>query len=460
MTDSSPSSVSLMVDISVLGVGYVGLCTAVGFASRGYRVLAATHDLEKVDSLNRGVPPFFEPNLEALLGGVVRNGKLRCTADVREAVSGSDVTFVTVGTPSRADGSIDLRFIERSAAEIGKSLAEKDDYHLVVVKSTVIPGTTGNTVRPIVERLSGKRCGSGFGLCMSPEFLREGNAVEDTLKPDRVVIGEFDRRSGDALENLFNEFYEGRIPTLRTNLPTAEMIKYANNSFLATKVSFINCIANICEKVADTDVEVVAKAVGMDHRINPRFLRAGLGWGGSCFPKDVKALVSFSKSLGYEAPILEAALRVNDAQPLRAMELARSKLGSLRGKRIAVLGLAFKPDTDDMRESRAIVLIDALLREGARVTAYDPKSVETARSIIGDRIEYAESAESCLKGADCCIVATEWREFEKLQPEDFVSVMRKHVVIDGRRVFKPDEFRGKVEFTAIGLGEMPTSEKH
>ncbi|MDH5363305.1 MAG: UDP-glucose/GDP-mannose dehydrogenase family protein, partial [Aigarchaeota archaeon] len=311
-----------MAEISILGVGYVGLCTAVGFASRGHTVLTATHDAEKSSSVNKGVPPFFEPGLEGLLREVVKSRRLHCTTDVHEAVLSSDVTFVTVGTPSRRDGSIDLQFIERSAEEVGRALAAKDGYHLVVVKSTVIPVTTEKTVRPIIERFSGKACGSGFGLCMSPEFLREGSAVEDTLNPDRVVIGEFDRRSGDALEELFNEFYRGDVPILRTNLATAEMTKYANNSFLATKISFINCMANICDKVPGTDIEVVAKAIGMDHRINPRFLRAGLGWGGSCFPKDVKALLSFSRSLGYEAPMLEASLEVNDAQPLHAVELA------------------------------------------------------------------------------------------------------------------------------------------
>ncbi|MFB0567996.1 MAG: UDP-glucose/GDP-mannose dehydrogenase family protein, partial [Nitrososphaeria archaeon] len=406
-----------------------------------------------------GVPPFFEPGLEERLREVVRSRRLRSTTNVHEAVMSSDVTFVTVGTPSRRDGSIDLQFIERSAEEVGRALAAKDGYHLVVVKSTVIPGTTGNIVKPIVERFSGKRCGPDFGLCMSPEFLREGSAVEDTLKPDRVVIGEFDRRSGDTLKKLFNEFYGGDIPILRTNLATAEMTKYANNSFLATKISFINSIANICDKVPGTDVEVVAKAIGMDHRINPRFLRAGLGWGGSCFPKDVKALLSFSRSLSYEAPILWAALEVNDAQPLQAVGLARRKLGSLKGRRVAVLGLAFKPDTDDIRESRATVLIDALLQEGARVIAYDPKALDASRNFLGKGIEYAESAESCLKGAECCIVATEWREFEKLQPEDFVSLMKKPVVIDGRRVFNPGDFGGKVDFAAIGLGEAPALEK-
>jgi UDPglucose 6-dehydrogenase len=326
--------------ISIVGTGYVGLCTAAGFASKGYEVITSTHNPEKVDKINRGIPPFFESHLEELLKEAVSEGHLRCVLGRTEAIQNTEMTFVAVGTPSQPDGRINLQHIQDSAREIGEALAEKNAYHLVVIKSTVVPGTTQNVVKPILEKESNKSCGKNFGLCMSPEFLREGSAVYDTLHPDRVVIGEHDKTSGDVLETLSREFYSEELPPiLRTNLPTAELIKYANNAFLATKISFINQIANICEKTSGTDVNTVANAIGLDKRIGPLFLKAGLGYGGSCFPKDVKALIAFSSSLGYDPVIIRAVENVNRNQPYKAVELAKKALGDLKGKRIAVLGL-------------------------------------------------------------------------------------------------------------------------
>ena len=440
--------------ISVLGIGYVGLCTAVGFASRGYKVIASTHDAEKADKINKGVPPFHEPGLQELLAETIGAGRLKCLVNQTEAaVVETDFTFNAVGTPSKTNGRIDLQFIESSAHDIGKALGEKSTYHVVVVKSTVVPGTTQVLIGPILERESRKRCGLDFGLCMSPEFLRQGSAFEDTINTDRIIIGEHDRKSGDALENLYKGFYgSSGPPIIRTTPSTAELIKYASNSMLATKISFINTIANICEKIPNADVRTVATAMGLDKRIGPLFLNAGLGYGGSCFPKDVKAFLAYSRSLGCPVKLLESVESVNKTQPLKAVQFCRELVGNLKGKNVAILGLAFKPDTDDMREARAVPIINQLLRERAKVTAYDPVAIPIAKTIFKNRIRYAPSATACLRKADCCIIVTEWGEFKKLKPEDFIENMKRPILVDGRRIYDPQEFGRKLKFAAVGLG--------
>jgi UDPglucose 6-dehydrogenase len=441
-------------NISVLGIGYVGLCTAVAFASRGYNVIASTHDAEKAVKINKGVPPFHEPNLQNLLKEAIDSGNLTCLVNETEkAVLQTDLTFNAVGTPSRTDGGIDLRFIETSSREIGKALRKKKAYHVTVIKSTVVPGTTQDLVKPILEKESKKKCGTDFGLCMNPEFLRQGSAFEDTIHTDRIVIGEHDKKSGDTLENLYKDFYgKDTPPTIRTSLATAELIKYASNAMLATKISFINTIANVCEKVPGADVKVVATAMGLDKRIGPLFLNAGLGYGGSCFPKDVKALIACSKTLGYTPELLESVENINRTQPLKAVEFCKQQLGTLKGKKIAILGLAFKPDTDDMREARVIPIINQLLKDGADITAYDPVAIHNAKTIFNSKIHYATSALDCIKNADCAIVVTEWPEFQKLTPEDYAKSMKQPVVIDGRRIYNPEEYIKKLKFTAIGIG--------
>lgn len=441
--------------ISVVGTGYVGLCTAVGFASKGYKAITSTHDPKKADLINKGIPPFFEPSLEELLKKAVSEGYLRCVLGREEAIINTDISFVAVDTPSQSDGSINLQRIQESAHEIGEAINKKDTYHLVVVKSTVVPSTTQNIVKPILEKSSNKRCGTDFGLCMSPEFLREGAAVHDTLHPDRIIIGEHDKTSGDTLQKLYQEFYSEELPPIiRTNLPTAELIKYTNNAFLATRVSLINQIANICEKIPGADITTVAKGIGLDQRIGRLFLNAGLGYGGSCFPKDVKALVALSKDLGYNPALLNAVEEVNKTQPHKAVELAKKLVGDLRGKRIAILGLAFKPNTDDLREAISIKVINSLLEEGAKPVTYDPAAMANAKKILGNRVEYAPSAIECIKGADCCIIATEWDEFKQLKPGDFVRNMRTPAVVDGRRIYDPEEYSRKLKFAAVGLGKV------
>jgi UDPglucose 6-dehydrogenase len=448
-------SLGVKLKISIIGSGYVGLCTAVGFASRGYEVTAMDVDAAKINKINQGVPPFHEPGLQEKLTDCIKAGNLRGLANQSEkGILESNLTFVSVGTPSKSDGTIDLKFIEASAHDIGKALRKKSSYHVVVVKSTVVPGTTQNVVLPIVEQESGKKCGVGFGMCMNPEFLRQGSAFEDTVNADRVVIGAFDNKSGDTLEALYKGFYSAHMPPIiRTTLSNAELIKYASNSMLAAKISFINTIANICEHIPGADVKVVATAMGLDRRIGPLFLDAGLGYGGSCFPKDIKALIACSKNLGYDPELLDSVEQVNKTQPLKAVKFCKLQLGSLDGKKIAILGLAFKPDTDDMREARVIPIINQLLKEGANVTAYDPVAIPIAKTIFSNKIQYADSALECIKGADSCIIVTEWEEFKRLTPEDFQKNMKQPVLIDGRRIYNPETFKGKLQFIALGIGD-------
>jgi len=443
-----------LAKISIVGTGYVGLCTALGFAQKGFEVVTSTHQKEKANSINKGQSPFYEPGLDKSLIKAITNGKLRCVVGRKEAILHTDITFVCVATPSREDGSIELQHVKNAAREIGELLKSKNTYHVVVVKSTVVPGATQHVVRPIIEEYSGKKCGIDFGLCMNPEFLREGSALHDTLYPDRVIIGEYDNRSGDVLAELYKTFHEGQeTPILRTNLSTAEIIKYASNAFLATKISFINTIANISEKIPGVDVADVAKAIGLDKRISPAFLKAGLGYGGSCLPKDIKALIAFSKHLNYDPELLKAVAGVNEKQPYKAIELMKRFIGESKGKKIAILGLSFKPNTDDIREAVSLKIIRKLLQEDAEVKVYDPRAMPSVRKIFGDTIEYASSPLECIRNTDCCLLVTEWDEFRKLKPNHYVGYMKTPIVIDGRRVHNPQHFSKGPRLISLGLGK-------
>lgn len=438
--------------ISIFGLGYVGLTFSVCFASKGFKVIGVDVDLIKIKNIERGIPPFYEPQLKEYLSKALQKNTFTCTNDYFQAILSSDISFICVGTPAKSNESLDLSHVKSVSRNIGEALRKKKDYHLIVVRSTVTPGTTEHVIKRMVEDLSGKTCGIDFGLCMNPEFLREGTAIYDVLHPDRIIIGEFDKKSGDILENIYREFYgEKTPPILRTSLTNAELIKYANNAFLATKISFINEMANICQKTSGADITVIARALGLDHRINPKFLGAGLGWGGSCFPKDLNALIKYAESIGYNPVLLKAVNEVNSLQPYKAIELARELIGDLKGKRIAILGLSFKPNTDDMRNAVSIKIINELLKEGAKVVAYDPAAIKNAMKIFGDRIEFTFSALECIKDCDCCIVVTEWEEFKRLNPDDFIANMKNPAIVDGRRIFDPKKFSLKLKYKTIGL---------
>ncbi|MFQ6136660.1 MAG: UDP-glucose dehydrogenase family protein [Candidatus Hydrothermarchaeales archaeon] len=412
--------------ISVIGMGYVGLVTGTCFADWGNDVICVDIDGDRVESINRGEPPIYEGKLEGMLKKCLKAGKLRASTDIGEAVKETEISFITVGTPSGLMDYIDLKHVEEVSREIGKALKDKDSYHVVVVKSTVVPGTTEHSVIPTLEEYSGKKCGAGFGVCMNPEFLREGRAIDDFLHPDRIVLGCLDEKSMDIMSELYKGF---GTTIMKTDPKTAEMIKYATNSFLVTKISFINEIGNICKQLG-IDVYEVARGLALDSRVSPKFLNAGIGYGGSCFPKDVRALVGKAKEVYYRPIVLNAAMELNETQALRLVELLEKKAGSLKGVDVVVLGLAFKPGTDDMREAPSLKIIQSLLRKGARVHVADPKAIGEAKKILGrhERITYHDSAEDAVEKGRYILIVTEWDEFRR---ED---LYRGKVVIDGRRI--------------------------
>lgn len=436
------------VRIGVIGTGYVGLVTGASFANIGFEVMCLDVVEKKVNMINQAIPPIFENGLQDLLTDVVKERKLlTATLNRRETLERSDVIFIALPTPSSADGSIDLTYIKSEVEELGKELRTMDGYKTFVVKSTVIPGTTKNVVLPLLEKYSGKKAGIDFGLAMNPEFLMEGLAISNFQKPDRVVIGAIDDRSFNEVKKLYLSF---NCEIQQTTTSGAEMIKYAANSFLATKISYINEIANICEELG-IDVSEVAYGLGLDERISPKFLRAGLGFGGSCFPKDVKALYALSKDLNRTSKILSAVLGINELQPMRAIQLLEG-LMDIKGKRVALLGLAFKPDTDDMREAPSIVIANELLSKGAVVVAYDPIAKDTAMAVLPN-ITHSNSAEEALKDADAVIVVTEWKEFNNLSSKDF-AIMRGNNIIDGRRVLDWKELINN-GFNVKVIGQSP-----
>ncbi|AIU69550.1 UDP-glucose 6-dehydrogenase [Thermococcus eurythermalis] len=406
--------------VSIVGSGYVGLVTGMGFIKLGNDVVFIDIDDEKIKMINQATPPIYEEGLEELMKEF--KGKYYATKDYHEAILNSDITFICVGTPSGEDGSIDLTYVKKAAEEIGKALREKEGYHVVVVKSTVLPGTTEEVVKPIIEEHSGKKAFEDFGLAMNPEFLREGVALRDFLNPDRIVIGVKDEKTRQILEKLYEPI---NAPKLIVDIKTAEMIKYASNAFLATKISFANEIGNICKRLG-IDSWKVFEGVGLDHRISPNFFKSGLGFGGSCFPKDVKALIRKAEETGEEPLILKAVIEVNEKQPLKLIGLLKKHVPELKGKTVGILGLAFKPNTDDIREARSIIIVEKLLEEGAKVIAYDPKAMKNFKRLFS-QIEYANSAQEVLEKTDVILIVTEWPEFEEL---DYSG----KIVIDGRRI--------------------------
>lgn len=440
--------------IGFVGLGYVGLTTAVCMAYRGFTVVGVDIEDEKVQQINEGITPLTEPGLQPMLKRVLKAKRFEATTDFK-SLSAVDVIFITVGTPSKPDGSIDLTHVSAAAANIGEAISKTKRKPTVVVKSTVIPGTTRNLVKTNIEKKSHKTVGTDFNLCANPEFLREGSAVQDTFQPDRIVVGDDWEGGARTLKRLYTKFYGERMPPLLiTNTVNAEMIKYANNVFLAARISLINEFANICQRIPGADIKVVAKGVGMDRRIGPHFLNAGLGYGGSCFPKDVKAVAAYAKELGENPVMIEAVEKVNQNQPLKAVELAEQLIGDLRGKKAAVLGLAFKPNTDDIREAVSLKIIDKLLEKGCEVTVYDPAAMENVAKIYLGKITYAKTPTECLQDADFCIIATEWKIFEKLKPIDFIKHMKQPVVIDGRRIYDPEKYAGKITYVGIGSASL------
>jgi len=430
----------------------VGLVTGTCFAEFGVNATCVDVDRVKIAQLQEGKVPIYEPGLEEMVRRNLREGRLVFSTDLAVAVEKSQVIFIAVGTPSTPSGEIDLSYVKSSAQSIGQAIAKSSKRSIVILKSTVISGTA-RSLLPILEKYSGKVCGKGFGLCSNPEFLREGQAIHDTIEPNRIVIGPIDGFSRGKVLSFYRKFYGKQMPPVVDTSPeTAEMIKYASNAFLATKISFINLMARLCERIPGSDVNDVAKGMGYDPRIGSLFLQAGPGFGGSCFPKDVQALVQYAKTKGVDPSLLESTLAINETQPGIVAAKAEEMLGGLKGRNIAVLGLAFNPDTDDVRESRAIPLIRKLVEKGASVGAYDPMAMEGAKKELGSAITYCSNVRECIKGSELVIIMTAWPEFKELDSGEMARLMGgRPRVLDARRIYKPETFVN-ADFAATGLG--------
>ncbi|MEW9052154.1 MAG: UDP-glucose/GDP-mannose dehydrogenase family protein [Neobacillus sp.] len=427
--------------IAVAGAGYVGLVTSVCLADMGHQVTCIDIDDEKIDLLQKGHSPIYEPGLAKLLGKKQKAGQLFFTTDPHIAYSDADIIFIAVGTPEKHDGSVDLKYIYVAAYTIAHHI-ENDA--IICTKSTV-PIGTNDLIKQIMN--SRKPIDLNVKVVSNPEFLREGSAISDFYHADRIVIGTDDPEAASIMEQLYLPL---KIPIMKTDIKSAEMIKYAANAFLATKISFINEIASICEKVG-ANIEEVAYGIGQDKRIGPNFLKAGIGFGGSCFPKDTKALVQLAGNVKHHFKILEAAIKVNDYQKSYLVLKAKEMLGFMRNKRVALLGLAFKPDTDDIREAASLTIIHELIKEQALVTAYDPVAVANVQKLFGNTIKYTANIREALQDADLAIIATEWEQIKHLPLEDYVSYMKNSIVIDGRNCYSLAEIK-KHPITYISIG--------
>ena len=431
------------MNIAVIGTGYVGLVTGACFAEFGTSVTCVDVDAEKIARLNDGQIPIYEPGLDQLVAKNKQAGRLSFTTDTRSAVEQSLVIFLAVGTPPKEDGSADLRHIEEAARDVARYM---NGYKVVVTKSTVPVGTGEHLRRLISEHQGGK---FDFGIVSNPEFLREGAAIDDFMRPDRVVIGSRDEAAIAIMRDLYRPLYLIETPVVITSLEAAELTKYASNAFLATKISFINEIANLCDRIG-CDVHDVARAMGMDNRIGRYFLHPGPGYGGSCFPKDTTALLSVAREYGSECLIVGAAVEVNLRQRRRMVEKIEGLLGGVGGREVAVLGLSFKPETDDMREAPSVDIVRALLERGARVRAYDPVAAEQARKVLPE-VEYALDEYAAAAGADCLVFMTEWNQFRALDMKRVRSLMREPRVADLRNIYDPGRMR-ELGFEYVGVG--------
>jgi UDPglucose 6-dehydrogenase len=433
------------LDIAVIGTGYVGLVTGAGLADFGNDVVCVDIDERKIAALREGTIPIYEPGLDTLVSKNVGEGRLRFTTNLAEAIKAARAIFIAVGTPPKPDGSADLRFVEDVARTIAQHM---NGPKLIITKSTV-PIGTGRMIEKIVEESGTKHHAS---VISNPEFLREGSAIEDFMRPDRVVLGASDEESVTLMKEIYAPLHSLEIPFVVTNVESSELIKYAANGFLATKITFINEIAQVCERVG-ANVHDVAIGMGLDSRIGPKFLQAGPGFGGSCFPKDTSAMADIARRYGYEFQIMESVLRVNADIKQRMVAKIESALGTVSGKTIAMLGLAFKPETDDMRDSPTIPIINGLQNRGAKVRAYDPQAMGNCKSIFVD-VKYCEDAYETAAGADALVIATEWNEFRALNLDKIKKALKQPVVVDLRNVYDAKRMRAQgFDYYSVGRAE-------
>lgn len=431
--------------ITVIGSGYVGLVAGTCFADLGNEVVCLDINKEKIEKLKQGIVPIYEPGLSDVVKRNVRENRLDFITDRQKAIEHGEIIFIAVGTPSKEDGSVDLQYIESAAKDIGQYM---QNYKVIVDKSTV-PVGTAHKLMEIIKNNQLKNKKIAFDLASNPEFLREGEAIKDFMNPDRIVIGVESEKAKEVMINLYKGIERTGRPILITDIKSAEMIKYASNSMLATRISFMNEIANLCEKVG-ADVKMVAEGIGLDTRIGPRFLQAGIGYGGSCFPKDVKGLISSGKQHNVPMEILDAVDRVNECQKKSLMPKIKKLIPDPKNKKIAVWGLAFKPKTDDIREAPSIAIINELQKLGAKIIAFDPEAEQTAKRIFKN-IEYADTPYNVVKGCNALVIATEWDEFRYLDKKKIKELMKEPNIIDGRNIYDPAEMK-KLGFNYIGVG--------
>jgi len=414
--------------VSVIGLGKLGVCMAGAFASKGFETVGVDIHKRTIDLVNQGEPPVIEPGLKDLL----KDGqeKLRATDDYSDAITNSDVTFIIVPTDSNADGAFSIQLLRDSARRIGEILAKKDTYHLVVITSTVLPGSCEHGVAPVLEEASGKKCGEDFGLCYSPEFIALGSVIRDFLNPDFLLVGEWDERSGEMLEDIYGMLVGNDSPVARMSLANAELAKISLNAYVTTKITFANMLAEICERIPGGDVDAVTGALGLDKRIGSKFFRGALGYGGTCFPRDNKAFTYLMSHLGLGSDLAQTIDRLNRSHAGRLADIVLSRLSE--GDKVAVLGLAFKPNTPVVVESQSVELARILSAKGANVAVYDPVAMKEARAELGEAVTYSSSAADCLEGANVAVIATAWQEFESLPLAEETST----TVIDGWRILK------------------------
>lgn len=435
------------MNIAIVGTGYVGLVTGTCFAEMGVNVTCVDVMEEKIENLKKGIIPIYEPGLEDMVHRNFQAGRLRFTTDLTKVLDEVEVVFCAVGTPPDEDGSADLRYVVEVARTIGRTM---NKYTLVVTKSTVPVGTAQQVKAAIQEELNRRGVQIEFDVASNPEFLKEGNAVDDFMKPDRVVVGVGSKRAQKLMEKLYKPFMMNNYRLIFTDVPSAEMIKYAANSMLATRISFMNDIANLCELMG-ADVNMVRKGIGTDSRIGSKFLYPGCGYGGSCFPKDVKALIRTAEKHGYEMRVLKAVEEVNEIQKTRLYDKLLKYMPDLSGKQIALWGLAFKPETDDMREATALVLINLLTAAGAKVKVYDPVAMPECRRRVGERVEYACDMYDAVVDADALLVVTEWKEFRLPGWAVLRKLMKGRLIIDGRNIYDLHELEEQqFEYACIG----------
>ncbi|MDP2912839.1 MAG: UDP-glucose/GDP-mannose dehydrogenase family protein [Candidatus Omnitrophota bacterium] len=430
------------MNICIIGTGYVGLVSGACFADLGHNVICIDNDKKKIKKLKKGIMPIYEPGLEELVRRNLKNGRLKLGSNIKEGVKASEIIFIAVGTPSKENGEADLTFVENVSREIARSMTS---YRLIVEKSTV-PVNTGEWVEHII-RVFKRNKAVPFDVASNPEFLREGSGIEDFMHPDRIVIGVKSKKARAILVELYKGL---NAPIVVTDIKSAEIIKHASNSFLATKISFINAVSNICDK-AGADIVEVARGVGLDRRIGKEFLRAGIGFGGSCFPKDLAAFMRISDNLGYEFGLLEEAQRINYNQKRLVVKKITDHLWNIPAKTITILGLSFKPDTDDMREAPSIDIISMLRKEGARIKVYDPEAMQKAKALFKRDVEFCADPYRAAKNSDCLVVVTEWNEFKDLDFKKIKKLMRQPIIIDGRNIYDPGRMR-KLGFTYVGIG--------